>query len=181
MIPRRAWIALSLACLVFAGCMSHRAPRSLESALEKQLGGRLERESGVKLGYCSTRILSAIEGREARDEEFSLGNITGLSVVTYTLHDGAAEGRRLDLHKLGLSDWEKVVQTQAPGEQVLVLAKTERGKLRRVMVLARDHDEIVVSEFRGDLDRLIEAVMRGAAEDGAHGARHPVEVVSSKK
>ena len=181
MIPHRTWGVILLACFACAGCLSHRAPRSLESALEEQLGGHLERESGVKLGYCSTRLLSAIEGHEADAEGFSLGNLTGLSVVTYTLRDGAANGRYIDPRKLGLSDWETVVRTQGPGEQVLVLAKTGRGKLRRVMVLVRDHNEIVVSEFRGDLDKLFEAVMRGTAEDGSHGARRQVEVVSSKK
>jgi len=39
----------------------------------------------------------------------------------------------------------------------------------------------MVSEFRGDLEKLVEAVMRGASEEGSRGARRQVGGVSSKK
>ena len=172
---------LLLACLLTTGCLAHRAPHRVKAALEEQLGGHLERKSGIKLGWASTRLVASIVGHEdGADDSLELGDLSGVAVAVYSLEKDGNAGSRLDPAKMGLGNWEPVVRVRSAGEQLLILTKTRRNRIHKMMFFAVDSREVVVGSLRGRLDRLLESVMRGAEKGGPAGARRAMDVKQAK-
>ena len=74
-VPRSCGVAL-LACLLTTGCLTHRAPRRVKAALEDAVGGPIVRESGVKLGWASTRLVAGLAGSdESLEDSLELGDV----------------------------------------------------------------------------------------------------------
>ena len=75
---------------------------------------------------------------------------------------------RLDRH-LRPSDFpglEPMVEVRDDDERVLVLAELRDDRIRRMIVVVDDLDEVVIVRVKGDLDTMIEDTIRLALDQG---------------
>jgi hypothetical protein len=80
------------------------------------------------------------------------------------------EGVRLDRH-LRPSDFPALtpmVQVHDEDERVLVMAEIRDARMRRMIVVVDDLDEVVIVRIKGDLDDMIEDTIRLALDRGDH-------------
>ena len=131
----------------------------------------------MKLGWASTRLVAGLAGSgEKGAESLEFGDLTGVAFAVYTRERAGKPGARLDPVKMGLGDWQTVVRVRDADEQVLVLAKSRRGGIHKMMFFSVEADKVTVASLRGSLDMLFESVMRGAEKGGSKGARRAVNL-----
>lgn len=169
----RAAVAAGFLVLV-SGCVLYRGPRGVEDALERQLGVELEREYGVKLGWTSTKIVMAFANSDDDMDGLDL-DIDGIGVATYIVPPGAKRPR-LDPARLGLSGWDTAIRARDEDGDVLLMTRARRGKIREIVFVAYDDEEVVLGRLKGDLGDLVEKMVRDTKKDGTRAARRAIPV-----
>jgi hypothetical protein len=164
--------------LATVGCVTYRGPRGIETAIEEQMGVDLEREFGLKLGLCATKLTGTFLAHESDEDALAIENLTGVGVAVFKVPPGASKAPRLDPARLGLGRFETVLNIRDGDGQVLLLTKSKKQTIHEVVFVAADGEEVVVARLRGDLDRLVGQVMHAADEDGVLGARRAVTVAT---
>jgi hypothetical protein len=168
---------LSVSLAATAACVTYRGPRGMEAAIEEQMGVNLDREFGLKLGWTTTKIAGAFVGNDDEDA-LAIKEITGIGVAVFKVPEGGSRPAAIDPARLGLGRFETVLNVRDQDGQVLVFAKSRKGVIHELVFLANDGDEVVVGRLKGDLDALLDRVIRAADEDGVRGARHAVPVAA---
>ena len=161
-----------IAALAFAsvGCMTYRGPIGVESAIEKQLGVQLDREFGVKLGWTSTKImLSFMKDDDDEDSVFNC-DLDGVGIATFVIPPGARKAR-LDPKRLGLGDWDTAVHARDADGDVLLVTREKHGKIRELILVVVDEEEVVLGRLKGDLGELVEKMVHDTETKGTRAAR----------
>lgn len=184
-MSRRSTAALAVLAallpLVTAGCAFRRGPEDVRSEVDRQLGCDLAREAGLHLGPLSTRLALSLAGSAEGD----LGPLRGVSRFEVGVYAVPAERRgssRGHLDPSRFAGWEPIVRIRDQDGEALVLARLERGRVRGLLLIARDEDEVVIARLRGDLQRLLEEMVRDA-DDGAGtaGVKGTAELASDRR
>jgi hypothetical protein len=176
---RRFCAAILSACLpATAACVTYRGPHGMEAAIEEQLGVNLDREFGLKLGWTATKIAGAFVGNDDDEDALVIRELTGIGVAVFKIPERGSRPAAIDPARLRVGRFETVLNVRDQDGQVLVLTKAHKGSIREMIFLANDGDEVVVGRLKGDLDALLDRVIRGADEDGVRGARHAVPVAA---
>ena len=171
MISRNPIRCAVIAALAFAsmGCMTYRGPRGVESALERQLGVKLDREFGIKLGWTSTKIALSFMNDDDEDSIFNC-DLDGVGVATFVIPPGAGKAR-LDAKRLGLGDWDTAVHARDADGDMLLVTREKRGKIRELILVVVDDEEVVLGRLKGDLGSLVEKMVHDTETKGTRAAR----------
>lgn len=170
-MSRRAGLCCALVAVVAVaatGCVTYRGPRGVESAIERQLGVKLDREAGIKLGWTSTKIMLSIINDD--DDPALDFDLDGIGVATFTIPAGARKAR-LDPKRLGLGEWDTAIRARDADGDMLLVTKEKRGKIREVILIVIDDEEVVLGRLKGDLGALVEKLVRDTETKGTRAAR----------
>ena len=157
---RGALLVLVLGAVLAApGCVLYRGPRGVEEAIEDQMGVRLDREFGLKLGFIATKTVSGIA--KAVDDEGVLDDVSlsSIGVATFSVEGTPERPANLDPERLGLRGYETVLRARDDGDDVLLVVKAGKKSIREAVLVVCDGEEVVISRFKGDLDGLIRSAM----------------------
>jgi hypothetical protein len=170
---RTGWVAatwlIALGSLSGCGLVFYRGPQGVEGAIERQLGCKLDRQFGLKLGFATAPLASSIVRAMADEEDEGFLrelHLRQVGVAVFQVEKRRGREGALDARKLGLGDWDTLVRVREDGDQMLLLSKPSRkGGIKEAVVVSYDGDEVVLVRLKGDLDRLIEAAARAAESD----------------
>jgi hypothetical protein len=129
---------------------------------------QLDREFGIKLGWTSTKIMLSFMDDE--DEPAFGCDLDGIGVATYTIPAGARKVR-LDPKRLGLGDWDTAIRARDADGDVLLVTREKRGKVRELILVVIDDEEVVLGRLKGDLGALVEKMVHDTETKGTRAAR----------
>jgi hypothetical protein len=141
-----------MAGLLASGCWFH-GPGDVRREISRSTGTEYSTEIGLTLGRTSMAI--ARWGlRTAGEDEVSLKGVRKVQVGIY--HPvGPAASDPLTC----LPGWEPVVRMHEDGESVLVMVQERGDRIRGMLVIVDDADELVVVRMRGRLERVLKEAM----------------------
>lgn len=140
---------LAVSLVALSGCIPWRGPDDVARVVERETGGRYDRESGLTLGRCGLTIARWV----VDDEDVPLQGVHKLEVGVYT-RTRTGEAGRLDA--ASFPDWSPLVEVREDDERVLVLSAPKDGeKLRRLLIVVEDGEELSVVRLRGHLEHTL--------------------------
>ena len=166
-----------------AGCVTY-APHvdRLAADLDREVAGwEIESAQSYKLGRISlglakgvTRMVLPAEDDEERAALSALKGLRRVEFGTYRATgappDRLPEEIESSLERRG---WETLARFQDHGELGWVLYRMDRDdRLRQLVVLALDHDELTVVRLGGRLDRVVTAGLQLARWEVLEGERY---------
>ncbi len=164
-------LILSLLLLQLTACMSFndRSFRSTRNSIVEQMPEiTLKKEFAVSLGGGLLNFLNIITLDEA--------NISDLDHVQVAVYNVDSGGMEIDFDDLNFAatlhqrnkrlHWETIVKVREEGEQVWVLVgmDLQRNSLNAVSVFVLQHDELVLINVDGELDKMIEFALQPASD-----------------
>jgi len=153
-----------------AGCVLI-GPAGVRHDVTQATGLDLDREFGFRLGRLSLFLVR--QGVRAADDEVTLDGVRKVAIGVYQARD--LPGDRA-LCRAELSGWEPVVRVCDQDESVLMFARESDGRLRGMLIVAQDGDEVVIVRAKGRLDNLVASVMELAGDEMRDGRHGEVEV-----
>ncbi len=168
MMTRKIGIGfLAVIVLSGTGCIGLMGPVDLQRAVSSAQGVRLHREIGVNVGRVMLGIASGIV-----DSPVSLSDLSGVDVGVYrVVYSGAGKSVLSDLE---LPGYERMVRVREKGAETLILLKEDDDMIRQMVVLTRDHEELVIVRIKGRIDKFLEKAVREGAiqKEGWAGLGH---------
>jgi len=162
-----AGVVATVICGLSVACVGFRGPADIKRDVERRTASDLDREFGISI-YPASMVFVRWAMRHAdEDDEISLRGVKKVQVGVY-VRDG--DSVRLDRH-LRPSDFPgltPMVQVRGDDERVLVMAEIRDERMRRMIVVVDDLDEVVIVRVKGDLDDMIEDTIRMALDQGDH-------------
>jgi hypothetical protein len=162
-----AVVVASAICCLSVACVGFRGPADIKRDVERRTESDLDREFGISI-YPASMVFVRWAMRNSDDDEgFSLRGVKKVQVGVYVRDDG---GVRLDRH-LEPTDFPgliPMVEVDDAGERVLVMAEMRDERIRRMIVVVDDLDEVVIVRIKGNLDDTVEDTIRMALDQGDH-------------
>lgn len=146
-------IVLLLAGLGPAGCFSFAGPSDIARQLEADAPLALEKEMGITVGPLGVALASAIAGPHL---PMSLDGLSSVDFGEYTVHELSAEPVDVPLHGLEAKGWERVARIRDERSHVSILTWGTEEKVRRMLVLSRDGDELHIVRVTGNFEKLLD-------------------------
>ncbi len=178
---RAARLALVLATMIAlpgAGCVFRRGPEDVRRELSHGLGCELERDVALKFGFFTTKAALGV-ARLASHEPAPLRGLSAIEMGVYSLPQGRKPAPSRTITRVEFAGWEDVVRARDGDDEVRVLMRTRRGRIRGLMVISRDGEEVEVMRLRGDLQELLEAIVRGSlAGAGIESVEASIHIVA---
>ena len=162
-----AMAVAAMICGLSVGCVGFRGPADIKRDVERRTASDLDREFGISI-YPASMVFVRWAVRHAdKDDAVSLRGVKKVQVGVYVRAD---EGVRLDRHLVpsDFPDLTPMVQVREDDERVLVMAEIRDERMRRMIVVVDDLDEVVIVRVKGDLDDMIEDTIRMALDQGDH-------------
>ncbi|MCP3980086.1 MAG: DUF4252 domain-containing protein [bacterium] len=164
--------SLSTSCVL-------RGPSGIKNEVADATGAEYDRQFGLTLGRVSMAI--ARWGiRIAEDDEgdsdipISLKGVKGVQVGVYRVKDDSWGDEPESIDPASLGEWEPIVAIREENENVFVLVRTRDERIKRMLVLVSDPDELVIVRLKGKLDQVIqEALHFGLEEAGREDLYEP--------
>lgn len=143
----------ALACLVVqSACVGLLGPVDLELAVGASSGALLTRSMGFNVLHGP---LAGVVASEDEDAARTLSSISSADVGVYTMHSfGSARLRELEL-----AGWERIMRVREHDSDVVIFARTDGEAIKGMVVIARDHDDLVIARVMGRVDKIIEECM----------------------
>ena len=174
-------LVLALAVpLLLGGCFRARQLEAIAADIAFQHPeARFDREFSVSLGAFSLGLVKfgagfVEEGREARKY------MTGISKVQVAVYKVSRLSSLEDLEMPEVlsdlldDDWEVVVKSNQDDERVWILYREDDDVIRDINMTVLDDEELVLLHVSGELNALLEAVVRDHGE--ITGAIHDAEI-----
>jgi hypothetical protein len=154
---------LLLACA--PGCISTRGPSDVRRQLGDELGWELDREMGLRVGRATLWLARSLVPEE---EGSPLGDVSRVEIGVYRLLAEAPP--RPGSGHLRLKGLQPMVRVRGGASDAAILVRPGR-KLREMVLISREADEVVVVRLEGRLDRFLGTVIETARrEEGRWGA-----------
>ncbi len=141
MKQRSGALAVVAVALISTGCWFGTGSTSdIRYEVTDQTGVDLEPEFGIKLGRITTAMAKPF-ARKASGESMPLKGIAKIEVGVYNVvdsHDPVESG----MADLDLPGWEPIVRIREGDERIQVLCQIEGERIRAMLVLVLDGDEL---------------------------------------
>ena len=151
---------LAIALIAALGCSGFSSPDDVSDHIGRLEGIEYVREGGLTVGSSAMRMARigvAAAGEQSPD---LLAKLKDVQVGVYRAVDPSVASRGVSASDF--ARYEAVVELQADrGEDVLVLSRTSGGRTRELLAVI-DGDQLLVIQVRGDLDDILEEVVRFA-------------------
>ncbi len=175
--PALQWAIVAVCCLALGGCFT-TSPRmhSLAESLDRDVPDLdLDHEFGITLGRMSLGLAKGVArlGMDHEEERAfrAFKGIKKVEMATYeTFGDGGGvpASVRSSFERRG---WETLARFSEDGEEAWIVYKMDGPKLKSLLVMAQDHDQLTMIRLSGRLDRVFRAAMaysRDEVLDGHH-------------
>jgi len=160
---------IGLAVAFHTGCWFGTGSTSdVRNAVTLRTGVELEPEFGIKLGRITTAMAKPF-ARHASGDSIPLKGIAKIEVGVYNVVGDREPGASGDLDVVDLPGWEPVVRIRDGNERIQVLCRIEGDRIRAMLVLVVDGDELVVVRLKGNLQKFLPAAIERAGWGGLHG------------
>ena len=148
-----------------AGCISTRGPSDVRRQLGDELGWELDREMGLRVGRATLWLARSLVPEE---EGSPLRDVSRVEIGVYKLLAEAPP--RPGTGRLRLSGMQPMVRVRGGASDAAILVRPGR-KLREMVVISREADEVIVVSLEGRLDRFLGTMIETARrEEGRWGA-----------
>jgi len=158
--------ALAIACATVLACIGFRGPADVKRDLERRTNSDLDREFAITLGPATMAFARWAVGSSEDGDGIPIRGVRKVQVGVYVRDD--RDGRvRLDRHleARDFPDFEPMVEVRDRDERVLVMAASRGDRLRKMVVVVDDLDEVVIVRLSGDLDTIVEEAIRMALDE----------------
>jgi hypothetical protein len=159
-MTRRSGFVLLIGAVVLlqTGCWFGTGSTSdIRYEFSNSTGLALEPEFGVKLGRISTGFAKMFV--KNHDEEISFKGVSKVEVGVYNVVD-AREPAGPDLAAMELEGWVTIARVRDGDERVQVMCRPDGDRLRALLVLVLDGDELVVVRLKGRLEKFLPAALQ---------------------
>lgn len=165
--PRNAVVLSLLVLSGTTGCFTTSpGMMNLADTLESDLGGtRLEHQFGLTFGRMSLGLAKGITRIATRNEDAdpALDVLKGIKKFEMASFEARSSGSRtfpaeLDA-ALADSGWETLARFRDGGEFGWVAYQLDRDRLKRVLVIALDDEELILVRLKGRLDKVLTAAL----------------------
>lgn len=161
------WIPLVLTLLALGGCYRPFSPEQVRKEIVRQTGSDPQTSFELKLGGATMRLAKAVVSRAA-GEPITFGGLTRIDLAIFDL----PPGRRMDLSRIRLWGWDRMIQTQDGKRALMVLVRTNGETLGDLVVVAEGEDQVLYGRLKGKLDRnLPSALQRALQATGLKGLK----------
>lgn len=145
--------------LIADGCWFH-GPGEIRDRVSRSTGNEYEQEIGLTLGRTSMAI-ARFGLRLADEEQIPLKGVRKVQVGIYQVRDiGAPSDIGTSILSGSFPEWSPVVRMHEDGESVLVMVREKKDKVRAMLVIVDDADELVIVRMIGNLERMLKEAMR---------------------
>lgn len=159
-MTRRSEFALMIgaALVLQTGCCFGAGSTSdIRYEFSDRTGVEVEPEFGIKLGRIGTGFPKMFV--KSSDEELSLNGIRKIEVGIYDVVD--RDGRTgSGLPAMELDDWVTIVRARDGDECIQILCRPEGERIRALVAVVLDDDELVVVRLKGRLEKFLPAVLK---------------------
>ncbi len=161
----RALAAVALAAAAL-GCVTLRGPDDVARRVALETGNEYVRESGLTVGRTGMAIARWAVRHDEDADGIPIRGIRKVEIGVWTVSKGGG-ARGAGPTAAGLPGWSPLVAMRdADGESVLVLSKADgAGRIRKMLVVVEDGEELVVVRMRGDLEGALEQAVRYALRE----------------
>ena len=153
-------LALAALALSATACWFH-GPGEIRKGIAEATGTTYSQEIGLTLGRTSMAI-ARLGLRTANDEDIPrLKGIRKVQVGIY--HPVSATPEALEQRPIApavLPGWAPIVRMHEDGENVLVMIRQRRDRIRGMLVIVDDGEELVVVRMYGRLDDVLQEAMK---------------------
>jgi len=164
MIIRRLTIAGAVAgaCAALSGCIGFHGPNDLRRSVASANNVRLKQDVGFSTNGMTLRMARGLASPWVDEPLPKLKGIRRAQFGSYKIEPRSGFTPESMLRDFQLKGWTPAVRITNPkgADETLVLVKEDRkGRLRGVVVAARDNDELTLARVRGDLDTFLANVL----------------------
>jgi hypothetical protein len=149
--------------------------------VETATGAEYDREFGLTLGRMGLTItrwgLKASNSDDADDlNSLSLKGVRKVQIGVYEVKNGTWDPGQERFDPSMFGDWEPLLQVREDGEEIHVMLKLKDERVRDMLVLVSDKQELVIVRMKGKLDRLIEDAIRFGLDEAESGQHYDAAV-----
>jgi hypothetical protein len=163
MIERRfTTVLLLVATIAASGCVSFSGPNDVRRMIAEQEQVELDQDFGVTVGPVGVFLASTLAG------PYLPLDIRGVQWVSYGEYQARPKhpyGAPLNLRHLDLPGWERVVRVCEQDEDVLVMVQENATKLRKILVVVRDDDQVHIARVEGNLETILDRILESDLVD----------------
>jgi hypothetical protein len=164
MFIRRLTVAAGAlgACVALSGCFGFHGPNDLKRSIAGSNNVKLKQDVGFSTNGMTLRMARGLASPWVDEPLPRLKGIRRAQFGTYRIEPRSGHTPETMLADLKVKGWTPAVRITNPkgADETLVLVKEDRkGRLRGVVVAARDNDEITLARVRGDLDTFLANVL----------------------
>lgn len=160
------------ACAFLSGCIGFHGPNDLRRSVASANNVRLKQDVGFSTNGMTLRMAKGLASPWVDQPLPRLKGIRRAQFGTYKIEPRSGFTPETMLADLEVKGWTPAVRITNPkgADETLVLVKEDRkGRLRGVVVAARDNDELTLARVRGDLETFLANVIA----DDAFGIEIP--------
>jgi hypothetical protein len=162
-------LVLSIAVASGTSCVL-RGPAGVRREIAAATGAEYEREFGLTLGRTSLALARwGLRTAEKHDPEGSpdihLAGVRKVQIGVYEVEPGTWRDDHEPFDPAALGSWEPIVRVQSAGEDVHVLLRTREGRVREMLVVVSEADELVIIRMKGRLERMLHEALRYGLEE----------------
>ncbi len=166
-VRRARWLSLVVVLVALAGCYRPFSPEQVRKEIVRQTGSEPQTSFEFKLGGATMRLAKAGVSKAA-GEPITFGGVTRIDLAVFDL----PQGKSLDLSRMKLWGWDKVIQTRDGKRAFMVLVRTNGETLGDLVVVAEGEEQVLYGRLKGKLDRnLPTALQRALQATGLKGLK----------
>ncbi len=168
------WISVVFFAVAFhaGGWFGTGGTSEVRDEVAFRTGFTLEPEFGIRLGRITTAMAKPF-AKSASGDSVPLKGIAKVEVGIYNVVGHGESAARGELSGLELPGWEPVVQVRDGNERIQVLCRVEGDRIRAMLVVVLDAEELVVVRLEGNLQKFLPAAIERAGWSGLHDAVRP--------
>jgi len=159
LLTRRVFPALPLVFL--AGCMPFNGPGDVRRDIQASTGMEFDRTFGMTVGRMGMGI-ARWAVRQSDETDIPLEGIRKVEIGVYDITETGDRSILASGAGALWPEWSSLVEVHDDGEDVLVMSQRQDGSMRRLLFVIHGGDEMVLVRVTGDLEPMIEQVIRYA-------------------
>jgi len=136
------------------GCFSFSGPNDIRNAIARSENVVLQKNQGISVGPVGIGLVQMFAGSHLPVK------VKGLSSVDYGSYTISSESAaELRLSGIELNGYERIVRVRDGGEEMALLVGANDPKLKEIVCLIREGNELQIVRVKGDLEQLMDGLL----------------------
>ena len=154
------WAGIA-ALLWLGGCAGFSNPDAVSEHVNRVTGVAYERQGGLTVGRSAVQLARLGVTAAGEESPAMLENLKDLQVGIYRASVSTSKEMGGSLSVDDFSPYEPVVALQVEtGEDILLVARSSRGKIRELLLVIRGGKDMTIVQLRGDLEDFLEQAVK---------------------